>query len=361
MNKRFLIATALALILGGLAFFFSREESSPEKTSANQTNAPLAVRTESVAERQSSSFHFSYPGTVSNEGEATLTAQVSGTIVSADLALNRYVSAGQTLYTIDETGTSLGSKGGTQSADLQSAALSLENAKKAYQEAVRNDHQEGTSASESAKIQARNSRDMAEIAYASLRDKRFVKSPIAGTVTIKHASVGDTVSAGTPLATVSRGKKVVRFFVHDTEHLLLTPGQEISFSKNADGQDAIVGKLLRVAQTADPESRRFLAEAESADPRFKKFASGSVVTVSASVTRVAPAGSFFLPLSAVLRDQSGAAVLAYDDGQAKRLPVDIRSIDGETVELSGLNDTATRIIMTDVKRLKEGDAITLKQ
>jgi multidrug efflux pump subunit AcrA (membrane-fusion protein) len=131
-------------------------------------------------------------------------------------------------------------------------------------------------------------------------------------------------------------------------------------SKDAAGQDAVSGKLLRVSQAADPESRRFLAEAESPDPRFKSFATGSVVTVSATVTRSAPTGSFFLPLSAVLRDQSGAAVLASVDGQAKRLPVEIRNIDGETVELSGLSDTATRIIMTDVKRLKEGDAVALK-
>jgi membrane fusion protein (multidrug efflux system) len=360
MNKRFLIAIAAALLLGGLAFFFTREKPAPSDSQASQSDAPLPVQTASVAERQSASFSFSYPGTVSSEGEARLTAQVSGTIVSATLALNRYVGAGQTLYTIDETGGSLGSKNGTRSADLQSAAFALENAKKAYQEAVRNDHQQGTSASESAKIQARNSRDLAEVAYVSLRDKHFVKSPIAGTVTIKNASVGDIVSAGTPLATVSRGKQIVRFFVNDAERMLLTPGQEVSLSKDAAGQDAVSGKLLRVSQAADPESRRFLAEAESPDPRFKSFATGSVVTVSATVTRSAPTGSFFLPLSAVLRDQSGAAVLASVDGQAKRLPVEIRNIDGETVELSGLSDTATRIIMTDVKRLKEGDAVALK-
>jgi RND family efflux transporter MFP subunit len=358
MNKRFIIAIALAVLLGGLAFFFSREKSSEEDAPASQTAAPISVQTESVALRQTATLQLSYPGVVASEGEANLVAQVSGTIVSANLSLNRYVAAQQTLFTIDETGSGLTSKNGTQSADLQSAALTLENAKKAYQEAVRNDHQQGTSASESAKIQARNSRDLAEIAYASLLDKRHVKSPIAGTVTVKNASVGDSVSSGTPLATVSRGKKIVRFFVNDAERTLLSPSQELSFSKDPEGRDAISGTLLRVSQSADPSSRRFLAEAESTDPRFKEFASGSVITVSAAITKKATAGHFLLPLSAVLRDQDGTAVLAAVDSQAKRLPVEIRSIDGEIVELSGIDDPETLLITTNVKRLKEGDMIT---
>lgn len=359
MKKQFLITIGAALLIIGATFFFVQKKTSTPNTPAEQTKTPLSVHAESIADRQIASFDFSYPGIISSEGEADLTAQVSGTIVSASLVLNKSVSTGQTLFRIDDTSSSLEQKNGTQSADLQTAALSFQNAKKAYQEAVRNDHQQGNSASESAKIQAKNSRDLAEVAYTALLDKRVVKSPISGTVTVKNVSVGDTVSVGTPLATISRGKKTIRFFVSDTERLLLAPGQTISFSKDADGKNGIAGTILRVSQAADPQSKRFLVEAESTDPKFKDFSTSSIVTVFISVSKKAQPGNFFLPLSAVLNEQNGSSVFIYDNGKVKSVPVTIENIDGETVELSGITDQQTLVITTDVKRLKDGDITTL--
>lgn len=360
MKKQFIITISIALLaLGGIVLFMQKNDSTTKNMVTSQEKPPLSVRAETIATKQTTSFDFSYPGTVSAEGEANLVAQVSGTIVSATITPNTFVSTGRVLFQIAETGTSLEQKNGAQSVDLATAAVSLASAKKAYQEAVRNDNQQGNNSSENAKIQAKNNRDLAQISYTSLFDKYFVKSPINGTVTIKNASLGDTVSPGTPLATISRGKKTLRFFVSDNERTLLIPGQSISFSKNADGKDRISGTILRVSQSADPESKRFLVEAESTDQNFKDFSTGSIVTVFTSVSKKATTGNFFLPLSAVLNEQTGSTVFIYDNGKAKRVAVTIENIDGEIVEVSGIADPQTLIITTNVRRLKENDLVTL--
>lgn len=360
MKKRFIVIISIVVVLGIILFSSSQKKETLVKNTETET-APLSVDTKSVAQEQTVSFELSYPGTISSEGEATLTAQVAGTVTSANLSLNTFVTTGQTLFTIDEAGSGLEQKNGLQSADAQESLLSFQNAEKDYEKAVRDDNQQKTNASKIARAKAKNSRDSAQISYAALLNKRLVKSPISGTVTVKNVSVGSTVSSGTPLATVSRGKKIIRFFINDTERTLFSPLQEISFTKDTSKKNLLIGKVVRVSQSADPTSKRFLVEAESTDPAFKNFSPSSIVTVFASVSKEASPNNFFLPLSAVLREQNGSAVFVYDHGQAKRTSVNIQNIDGETVELSGIADSATLIITTNVKRLKDGDAVTQNQ
>lgn len=355
----FFVIISLSAALGISVFLSASDTVSPEDTTGKDTPTPLVVNTRRVSEQHSIAFDFSAAGTVEHESEAQLSASINGTIVFVGSDLGHAVGVGQTLFRIDAPGSSIPSNQGFRSSELERAALSLANAKKAYQLAKHDDDQNETTASEIAKDQARNSRDIAELAYQAILDQYIVRSPIAGSMTARFASSGDTVSVGTPLATVSRGKKLIRFSVNDTEHALLSLGQPLSFSKTSDGKSAISGRIIRISPIADTESRHFLIEAESSDGAFKDIASGSIVTVSVSATKQAGPGNFFLPLSAVSQDQDGSAVFAYQDGVARRQSVTLINIDGEIVELSGLHPD-TRIITTGVKRLKEGDAVTLE-
>lgn len=361
MKKRFAIIIAIVVLAAiGAAVFATKRSSAPTDSQPIEKAVPQ-VSAKSVSSLRAVSTDFSAAGTVRSESEAALVAGISGTIVSAPIELGRFVGTGQTLFRIDTPGSSVAPEGGSQSSSLQIAELTLKNAEKAFREAKRADDREETTTSETAKDQARNSRDMAAISYQALLDQYVVKSPIAGTVTIKNVSVGDTVSAGDALATVSRGKKIVRFYVNDSEQPLLSVGQPISFSKNASGKDALSGRVVRISPIADAASRRFLVEAESQADGFARFPSGTVVSVFVSVSRRSASDTFFLPLSALSQDQDGSAIFVFDHGQAKRIATDIRDIQGELVELSsaGLADDAL-VITTDIKRLKDGDTVTIR-
>ena len=359
MKTRFALIVGLgALVILG-AFFFTRSQNTITEVSPPE-RTPLRVHTERIAERETVHLDFSSAGTIGYESEAVLTAQVAGTIVSAPLEINRRVTPGQLLFKIDETGSAIASQEGFQSADIQQAKLRLENAEKDYTEAKHNDDRDDTTASEVAKNQARNNRDIASLTYKALLDKRLVKSPITGILTIKNGNLHDTVTAGTPLAVVSNGRKIIRLYVSDNERPLLTPGQTISFSQDIAGIERLSGTILRVSQSADAATRRFLVEAESSDPRFRDVPAGSIVTIFATLKKTARAGNFFLPLSALLREQNGSALFLYEDGKAKRVPVTLVTIIGETVELSGIADRESLVVMTDVKQIKDGDALILE-
>ncbi len=354
----FFAIITLSLCLGIAVYLAASDTSSSEDQTKEAARAPLSVSASRVSEQSSIAFDFSAAGTVEHESEADITAATNGTIVFVGSDLGHAVGVGQTLFRIDTTGSSISLDQGFQSSDLQSAALTLANAKKSYQLAKHDDDRDKTTASEIAKDQARNNRDIAALAYQAILDRYVVKSPIAGSMTARFVASGDTVSAGTPLATISRGKKLVRFSVNDAEHAQLSIGQSLSFSKTPDGKNALSGRIVRISPVADTASRRFLVEAESSDAAFKGVASGSIVTVSVSTSKQARSGNFFLPLEAVSQDQDGSAVFVYRDGRAHRQAVTLINIDGEIVELSGL-DPETLIITTGVKRLKENDAVTL--
>ncbi len=355
----FFAIITLSAVLGISVYRSASDTPSPEDQIGKDTSIPLAVSASRVSEQHTVAFDFSAAGTVEHESEAHLSASTSGTIVFVGSDLGRMVGVGQTLFRIDAPGSSIPSNQGFRSSELESAALSLANAKKSYQLAKHDDDRDETTASEIAKDQARNDRDIAALTYQAILDRHIIKSPIAGSMTERFVAPGDTVSAGTPLGTISRGKKLVRFSVNDTERVLLSLGQALTFSKTFDGKNALSGRIVRISPIADTASRRFLIEAESSEDNFKHIASGSIVTVSVSVSKQAGPGNFFLPLSAVSQDQDGSAVFIYEDGLTRRRTVTLISIDGEIVELSGL-DPDTRVITTGVKRLKEGDAVTLQ-
>ncbi len=355
----FFAIIALSAALGISVYWSASDTPSLEDQTGKDTLTPPTVSTSRVSEQRSTAFDFSAAGTVEHESEAHLSASTSGTIVFVGSDLGRMVGVGQTLFRIDAPGSSIPSNQGFRSSELESAALSLANAKKSYQLAKHDDDRDETTASEIAKDRARNDRDIAALAYQAILDQHIVRSPIAGSMTARFVAIGDTVSVGTPLGTVSRGKKLIRFSVNDTEHALLSLGQALTFSKTSDGKNALSGRIIRISPIADTASRRFLIEAESSEDAFKNIASGSIVTVSVSVSKQAGPGNFFLPLSAVSQDQDGSAVFIYEDDQVRKQMVTLVSIDGEIVELSGL-DPDTRIITTGVKRLKEGDTVTLE-
>lgn len=359
MKTRFAIVVTLgALVIFGAVFFTRDRDAITETSVAEKT--PLRVHAEKISALETVHLDFSSGGTIGYESEAILTAQVAGTIVSAPPEINQRVTQGQLLFKIDETGSTIAPSDNFQSADIQQAKLRLNNAEKDYTETKHNDERDDTTASEVAKDQARNNRDIASLNYATLLDKRIVKSPIAGIITAKNSSLNDSVAVGTSLATVSNGRKIIRFYVSDNERPLITPGQAISFSQDIAGTERLSATVLRVSQSADTTSRRFLVEAQSTDPRFREVPAGSIVTIFATLTKTASSGNFFLPLSAVLREQDGGAIFLLETDRAKRVPVTLINIIGETVELSGIGNRESSVILTDVKQIKDGDALILE-
>lgn len=348
MTKRFIFITIAVLAVFAGVFALSRGGDSAAVVAPTEKK-PVSVQTALASTRQSITLDIATPGTVESESEAKLVAEVSGTVTAAAFDLGKSVWTGQTLVRIYETGGNI---------DVQTAALALANAKKQYSYTKRQDDRDENIASENTKDQAKNDRAIAELNYQAAVNKRNVRSPISGTVTAKYVSVGDTVTAGSPLAAVSKGAKVIRFYVNESQYSLLAVGQNVSLSSQAiDGE--LSAKIARIAPSAESESRRFLVEATGTVGDLAKLASGSVVNVTLQATKTSSTNSYFVPLTALSLGQNDSAVLLVSEGKAKRQVVTVKNIQGELAEISGLNPV-DQIILTNVKRLRDGDTITLE-
>lgn len=356
--KKYLTLSVITLITLFTVFsaFQSRKLSRSTETPPSANSIPLSVQVLSAEEAKQSFSERLFPATITTEGEATLTASVSGTILSDTVSLGSSVHVGQVLYKIDEQGGSPYSDTGFESTALLQAKLALKNAEESYGQAKRDYDKNKSNALKTARDIQKNLRNSALANYTALLDKYTIKSPLSGIISMESASVGDSVTPGKILATISAGQKIARFYVSAEDLPLFSVKQSISLSTN----DAVIpGFISHISPIADSASKRFLIEVTSTDKRFQSLPSGTITTLIVTLTRNAQENTVLLPLSALLQEQNGTFVFTIKDDYAHRQEVHIKTIFGETVEVSGDFPAETRFIITNAKRLTEGARISI--
>ncbi len=361
MNSRkpLLIGIAIVVLLSGAATFL-RKPSQTETGPKEPDTVRVTVR--SVAELRDASVGLSFPGTVSQDGVATVSAGVSGTIVSSGIRLGTKVGIGTVLARIDDPTGSIPSDSGFRSADIREAELAVERAELSYRELKRLDSHADSHASELDKDIARKNLDTAKASLAALIDRHVAKSPIAGTVTEASVATGDTVTAGQTLFVVDSGRRerTVRFFVSDTERALLPVGAAVSIERTPGEREPLFGTVRSVSTTADPGSSRFLAEAlvDGDAP----LSAGIPVTIRVSaLLRPSATGTFFVPLSALAIGQTGTSLLTEHDGTVSATAAEIVRIEGETAEVSADLGDDVRIVVGNAKRVQDGDRVDVTE
>lgn len=353
MKKPLVIGLAILIPVIGYLSFFRGSSDAPEETPTEAR--VVSVTTETIGNRREAHETIFFTGTVTAEGVADVVARAAGTVVASTPTVGSRVSEGTTLAVIDDRSGSAESYLGFRSQDIREAGLSVERAKKTYQEAKRDDDRKDTHDTELAKDLAKANLSSAESSLQAAIDTRTVRSPLSGTITKKDIAVGDTVAVGSPLFTIEKtgAKRVVRFFVSENERVLLRPGMAVRISTGNTGISD--GKLLRVASAADTGSGRFLAEAELSG----MTASGTTVSVAIDIVRVAGSGNILLPLSAITFGQDTETIFVEEDGRAKRIPVSMIRIEGEIAEVSTELGADTHVIIENAKRVKDGSSVTV--
>ncbi len=349
MKKPLIIGLAILIPVIGYLSFSHGSSDTPEEAPTETRVVP--VTTETIGNRREAHETIFFTGTITAEGIADVVARAAGTVVTSTPSVGSRVSEGTTLAVIDDRSGSAESYLGFRSQDIRAAGLAVERAKKTYQEAKRDDDRKNTHDTELAKDLAKTDLSSAESSLQAVIDTRAVRSPLSGIVTKKDIAAGDTIAVGSPLFTIEKSgaKRIVRFFVNENERSLLRPGMAVRVSGASDG------KLLRVASAADTDSGRFLAEAELSDAA----ASGTTVSVAIDIVRVAGPGNILLPLSAITFGQDTEMIFIEENGQAKRVPVSMIRIEGETAEISAELDADARVIIENAKRVKDGSSVTV--
>jgi membrane fusion protein (multidrug efflux system) len=247
----------------------------------------VEVGTSSAAMQQA------FPATIKGVQDVQISPKVSGFITRINVKEGQTVSAGQTLFEIDNATyqaqvRQMQASVNTAEAACNTAKLNYENSRKLYENKVIGEFelQSATNSYESTKAQLA----VAQAALASAKETLsfcFVKSPSAGVVGTLPYKVGALVSAANVLTTVSNISQMEVYFS-------MTERDVLEMQKNGEGLSALPavklqlsdgtiygheGKVTKMSGVIDQATGTVQMIAVFANPEklLKSGASGSII------------------------------------------------------------------------------------
>ena len=331
--------SSAALLAGTVLFTIGCSRHSPSSAETIE-QTPIEVATARVEQASVARFQ-AVPGTVRAVERATVSAQVMGTIRTANLAVGAFVSAGDVLITISADQISA-------QVDQARAALDL----------ATNDHErearlldQGASTAQLVSALADRQR-IAEAALAQAEAQLAytrVTAPFTGVITQRHVEPGDFAGPGAPLFAIE-GRSAFEVEVAVPDSLpFVAVGESVEIRIS---DQHIMGLVREASPAADPTTRTRLvriALARDAGVRSGQYARAQWPVGSHEVLSVpTSAVSLFGQLRRVFVVAEGRTVL--------RLVKTGAESNGHTVILAGLS--AGEIIVLDPPAsLREGQPL----
>jgi len=214
-------------------------------------------------------------------------------------------------------------------------------------------------------VSAKAQMEIAELSYRNalvalqgLYDSHSAISPIAGTITQKNVSEGETVSPGQILFVISRSEDVkLRIYVSQDEVRDFRLGQAVWILKDSEKRKGLVSGI-----NGQPDSltKRYLVEIKPEKNDKEFFTLGSVLSASVDFEKKAVGEkNLILSLSAIEIGQNGNYVKIAENGKARKAAVKIVRVEGESAEIEADLPADAEIITDGGKMLEEGDEIKI--
>jgi len=184
---------------------------------------------------------------------------------------------------------------------------------------------------------------------SSLSDA-VLKSDVDGYVMEILYQEGELISAGYPVAVLGTSKNIVNFGLTQEDATKVSIGHGISIEY---GGNTYEGRIKSISGIKDPDTQTYAAEAiiESG-----QLPGGAVVRI-----RI-PTEEFYavrIPLNTILRGDYDY-VFVYQDGTAHKREINMGTVKGDLVEVSGLNK-GDQLIVEGFKNIKHGDLLQIIQ
>ncbi len=366
-KKKLSLALFVILMLFVVALRYQGKKTiAPPETPKQATKVSVKAAADSKAFLQTSQF----PGTVVGDQEVKITAKAAGTILFAPNNIGAGIGMGSLLAKIDDTSSLETGDAGLKSVQVQQAELAAQQAKKSYDLAKNtyDDLKKSSTATGTQKDNAKIQKDISKLQYENALlgltgsvDNHLITSPISGVITNKAVSIGDSVSVGQLIATVSKSANIkVQFYVDQNQRATLTRGQEI-FAIDSNGNSTSL-IIQNIAGSADQTTKRFLIEAYPNKQTTSTLLAGTIVSVSITTTiKPTSSANLILPLSTIAIGQNESYVFLAENGVAKKAAVTVIGVTGETAEISAQLSPQAMIIVDGNKLIHDGEKIDLQK
>jgi RND family efflux transporter MFP subunit len=340
-----------------------------KRESAQATSAPAVVRVgeENVATVASDTISTGplISGTLLAEREATVRAEVGGSVLQVTAQEGETVRRGQLLARIEDR--SIGDAVSSAQSGVRSAEQALQLAER---EAKRNEALVAGGAIAERELDA--ARNAVTAAQAQLEDARSrlssarkqldnltVRAPLDGIVAARAANAGDVVSPGTELYRIIDPRSMRLEASVPSEALsAMKVGLPVQFEVRGYPDQKFEGRIERISPAADPVTRQisiFVTIPNTAGRLVAGlFAEGRVAQQSRR--------TLVVPLSAVNADDAKSPwVLRVKDGKAERVNVTlgIRDEQTERVEITAGLNAGDRLLVGPAQAITPGTPLQI--
>lgn len=297
-------------------------------------------------------------GTLEPVEEATVSFEVSGTLMSLNVQEGSQVIAGQVLAGVESNNYEL---------QAQQAGNQLQSAETAYNLTAADFARYkdlfdagAISKSDYEKAQynldtAQNSVNSAHIALQQAQlalSKTSLKSPISGVVIAKYISIGQLIAAGTPAYKIGNTDQLkVSILVPDSKISSWKIGDQVSVKLYEESVD---GEVTNIFPATD-ENTGGIAVEVMIDNGDHKWHAGQVVTCSHNSDS---GTAIYVPKEAVVSNGgSSAYVFLWQDDTAIKTEVTVGTLKNNLLEIKSGLKVNDQLITKGADRLSDGDKV----
>lgn len=335
-----------------------------EADAANAKTATMTIGTENIAivtlgEVMSGP---TLSGALMPEREASVRAQVGGSVLQTYADQGQRVRAGQPLAQIDASGLQdsfLSARSAVTSArnNADVASRELVRAEKllAAGAIAERDIEQSRRASIAATAQLADARSRLANAQKLLGNTR-ITAPISGVVSERQVSAGDVVQPGAAMFTVVDPSSMRLEASIPAEQLAqVRIGVPATFTVNGYPGRTLVGKVTRINPTADPATRqvRIIASIPNTSGTLVGglFATGRLASESKS--------GLIAPVSAIDQRSSIPAVMRIRQGKVERVPVQLglRDEGAERIQITSGVQAGDTLLLGAAQGISSGTPI----
>jgi RND family efflux transporter MFP subunit len=259
------------------------------------------------------------------------------------LAQAQYDSAQQQLSLIEA---------GAREEEIEAAEKAVIQAEEALRMAISNRSQKSLREEDVKSAQAGVAQAKAALAYARQQlANASIRTPIAGTVSMRNVEPGQMANPGIPLVeVVALNTTYFEAAVSEIDIDRIKVAQPVQVEVDALPGRKFRGVVQKLFPTADPKSRQFLVRITIPNPggelRPGMFARGRIEVARHN-------GVVVIPKDALMTNGTGQSVYVVRDSIAKLAPVTTRFESAEEVEVSGVS-AGNELVVVGQDKLSDG-------
>ena len=350
--KRFVLLVVVAALAGGGYYAYRNQRAGTQQAQASAVSGPRAVPVEVASvELMTVNEEVEALGTLAADESVVIAPEIAGRVIALGFKEGERVKAGQELVKLDTA---------ILDAELKQALADLGLARDT------NDRLRGLVARGSG-TQVALDESTARLASAEARvqlgkaklAQSTIVAPFNGVVGLRAVSVGDYVSVGKQLITLTNIDPIkVDFRVPEIYLSRLKTGQPVQTRVDAVADRVFTGRIFAIDPVVDVNGRaiRLRANIPNADLTLKPglFARLTIIVDQRE-------NAIVVPEMAVVPDGIGKMIYVAENGKARRVAVELgKRLPGKVEIVKGLTPEM-KIITAGQMRLRDGSAISVKE